>query len=257
MDARPDDGGPRWAVAMCHGFSGVPSSVAPWAEGLAKHGFDVEVPLLPGHGTDWRDLEGRSWTEWAECFEETCRRLAARADLLFVAGLSMGGALALRAASRLDVAGVAVVNPGLGFYDWRVRYLRAIRLMRRTTTPIEEAAAPSPVGDEGDYSLTPLAAVHELRSLFHAVDRSLPKVNAPLIAFKSDVDPVVPPSSMRRILDRVGSREVDFVPLHASPHVATRGIEGPLIIERTAEFFARCAAAPAGPTADARSGHNA
>ncbi len=236
---------------MCHGFSGSPSSVAPWAEGLAAHGFDVEVPLLPGHGTDWHDLEGRRWREWTECFEAACARLAARNDALFVAGLSMGGAIALRAAARLDVAGVAVVNPGLGFYDWRVRYIGAIRHFRRTTAPIDEPAAPEPVGDEGEYDVTPLAAVYELRQLFRAADRALPKVTAPLLAFKSDEDPVVPPSSVARILRRVSSHDVEFVPLHESPHVATRDREAPLIVDRTAEFFERCAARTAHPAVGA------
>lgn len=236
---------------MCHGFSGSPSSVAPWAEGLAARGFDVEVPLLPGHGTDWHDLEGRRWREWTECFEAACARLAARNDALFVAGLSMGGAIALRAAARLDVAGVAVVNPGLGFYDWRVRYIGAIRHFRRTTAPIVEPAAPEPVGDEGEYDVTPLAAVYELRQLFRAADRALPKVTAPLLAFKSDEDPVVPPSSVARILRRVSSHDVEFVPLHESPHVATRDREAPLIVDRTAEFFERCAARTAHPAVGA------
>ena len=236
---------------MCHGFSGSPSSVAPWAEGLAARGFDVEVPRLPGHGTDWRDLEGRRWREWTDCFEDACARVAARTDVLFLAGLSMGGAIALRAASHLAVAGVAVVNPGLGFYDWRVRYIRAIRLLRRTTAPIDEPDAPEPVGDEGDYSVTPLAAVNELKRLFRATDRALPKVTAPLLAFKSDVDPVVPPASLTRILRRVASRDVEFVPLHGSPHVATRDREVPLIVERTAEFFERCAARTAHPAVGA------
>jgi carboxylesterase len=236
---------------MCHGFSGTRSSITPWAEGLAERGFDVEVPLLPGHGTDWRDLERRHWREWTESFEDAFRRVAERNDLVFVAGLSMGGAIALYAASRLQVAGIAVVNPGLGFYDWRVRYIRAIRLVRRTALPIDEPASPAPVGDEGDYSVTPLAAVHELKRLFRAADRALPQVAAPLLVFKSDVDPVVPPSSPRRILQRVGSSEIDFVPLHASPHVATRDVEAPLIVDRTAEFFARCAAASSSPAVEA------
>ncbi len=229
---------------MCHGFSGTRSSVMPWADGLAEAGFDVEVPLLPGHGTDWRDLEGRRWREWAGAYEEACERLAARTDLLFAAGLSMGGAIALHAAARRPVAGIAVVNPGLGFYDWRVRYIGAFRLVQRTTGPIEEEGAPEPVGDEGDYSLTPLAAVHELKRLFRAVDRSLPRVTAPLLAFRSDADPVVPPSSLERILARVRSTHVEVVRLHRSAHVATRGAEGPLIVERTAAFFARCAQDP-------------
>lgn len=242
---------PRLGVAICHGFSGTPSSVQPWADGLAARGFDVEVPLLPGHGTDWRDLERRRWREWTDRFGQACAALAARTDALFVAGLSMGGAIALYTAARLGtsqeeagpapVAGIAVVNPGLGFYDRRVRFIGAYRLLMRTTGPIEEADAPAPVGDEGDYSRTPIAAVHELKRLFRATDRALPRVTAPLVAFKSDADPVVPPSSLDRIVGRVSSPEIELVPLHNSPHVATRGPEADLIVRRTADSFRRWA----------------
>ncbi|BCT75918.1 esterase [Sinomonas cyclohexanicum] len=239
---------------MCHGFSGSPSSVQPWADGLAARGFDVEVPVLPGHGTDWRDLEKRRWREWTERFEQACADVAARTDVLFLAGLSMGGAIALHTAARLathdagalpPAAGVAVVNPGLGFYDRRVRFIGAYRLFLRTTGPIEEEDAPEPVGDEGDYSRTPIAAVHELKRLFGATDRLLPHVTAPLIAFRSDGDPVVPPSSLARIVARTSSAEVEVVPLHRSPHVATRGPEADLVVERTTEAFLRWAATPA------------
>ncbi|MDQ4489761.1 alpha/beta fold hydrolase [Sinomonas sp. ASV486] len=241
----------RLGVALCHGFSGSPSSVKPWADGLAERGFDVEAPLLPGHGTSWRDLEKRRWHEWTDSFSAACAAVAARTDILFLAGLSMGGTIALHTAARRSaaeghgpvppVAGIAVVNPGLGFYDQRARFIGVYRLLMRTTGPIDEADAPQPVGDEGDYSRTPIAAVHELKRLFHATDRVLPRVTVPLIAFKSDVDPVVPPSSLARIVGRVSSPEVQVVPLHGSPHVATRGPEARLIIDRTADTFDRWA----------------
>lgn len=242
----------RMGVALCHGFSGTPSSVQPWADGLAARGFDVEVPLLPGHGTDWRDLEGRRWREWTERFQQACADVAARTDVLFLAGLSMGGTIALHTAARLaahdgarpaPAAGIAVVNPGLGFHDPRVRFIGAYRLVMRTTGPIEEAGAPDPVGDEGDYSRTPIAAVHELKRLYHATDRLLPRVTAPLLAFRSDDDPVVPSSSLARILARTSSREVEVVALHESPHVATRGPEAGLVVDRTADAFHRWAGA--------------
>ena len=51
-------------VAICHGFTGSPLSVLPWAEHLAAQGFAVSVPLLPGHGTDWRDLARHRWQDW-------------------------------------------------------------------------------------------------------------------------------------------------------------------------------------------------
>ena len=37
----------RIGVAICHGFTGSPLSVLPWARHLADQGFAVSVPLLP------------------------------------------------------------------------------------------------------------------------------------------------------------------------------------------------------------------
>ena len=42
----------RIGIAICHGFTGSPLSILPWAEFLAGRGFAVSVPLLPGHGTE-------------------------------------------------------------------------------------------------------------------------------------------------------------------------------------------------------------
>ena len=56
----------------------------------------------------------------------------------------MGGALALRVASLHDVPGLVLVNPGLSFYDRRVKYVGALKYVMRTTTPIvEDTPAPA------------------------------------------------------------------------------------------------------------------
>ncbi len=125
-------------VAICHGFTGSPLSVLPWAEHLARQGFAVSVPLLPGHGTDWRDLARHGWQDWYRAFEDAYLELAAGTRHCYVAGLSMGGTIALRTAARHQVAGVAVVNPGLSFYDRRVRYIGLLKHVQRTTVPVQE-----------------------------------------------------------------------------------------------------------------------
>ena len=47
----------------------------------------------------------------------------------------MGGTIALRTAARHSVAGVAAVNPGLSFYDRRVRIVGLLKYFQRTTRP--------------------------------------------------------------------------------------------------------------------------
>jgi carboxylesterase len=234
-------------VAICHGFTGSPFSVLPWALHLADRGFAVSVPLLPGHGTDWRDLARRNWQDWYSAFELADRDLAAGTRSCFVAGLSMGGAIALRTAARHPVAGVAVVNPGLSFYDRRVRYVGVLKYLQRTTVPVQEQDPTAAPTEDGDYSLTPLAAVHQLRRLFAAAARDLPRVQAPALVFKSDTDVVVPPSSLELLRRRLGSRHMEVVPLRNSGHVATLDVDAPLIFEQSARFFLKHAATTARP----------
>ncbi|MHA7221061.1 alpha/beta hydrolase [Arthrobacter sp. RHLT1-20] len=234
-------------VAICHGFTGSPLSVLPWAEHLAAQGFAVSVPLLPGHGTDWRDLARHGWPDWYNAFEAAYLELAARTQACFVAGLSMGGAIALRTAARHGVTGVAVVNPGLSFYDRRVRIIGLLKYLQRTTVPVQEPNPTASVTGDGDYSLTPLEAVHQLSLLFKATLRDLPAVKAPALVFKSDSDTVVPPTSLELLRKRLGSRELDVVRLPGSGHVATLDVDAPLIFGESARFFLQHAA-PARPS---------
>ncbi len=239
----------RIGVAICHGFTGSPLSVLPWARHLADQGFAVSVPLLPGHGTHWRDLARQGWQDWYTSFETAYLDLAARTSDCYVAGLSMGGTIALRTAARHKVAGVVAVNPGLSFYDRRVRVVGLLKYFQRTTTPIQEENSTAPATDDGDYSLTPLAAVHQLRRLFSATLRELPAVQAPVLVFKSDTDAVVPPSSLELLSSRLGSRDLTVVRLPRSGHVATLDADAPLVFEESGRFVLQHAHSTTPPTA--------
>ena len=241
----------RTGVAICHGFTGSPRSVLPWARYLADRGFAVSVPLLPGHGTHWRDLARHGWQDWYTAFETAYLDLAARTDDCYVAGLSMGGTIALRTAARHTVPGVVTVNPGFSFYDRRVRMVGLLKYFQRTTLPIKEENSTAPVADDGDYTLTPLAAVHQLRRLFSTTLRELPSVRTPVLVFKSDNDDVVPPSSLVLLRRRLGSRDLRVVRLPRSGHVATQDADAPLIFEESERFFlqyARSTTPPAAPS---------
>src|SRR5947208_12339999 len=105
-------GGPHGALVL-HGFTGSPVSMRPLAEAFAEVGLAVEMPRLPGHGTDPADLALTTWDDWLAEAERALAALQARtpAGNVVVAGLSMGGALTLALAERHpELAGIVCIN---------------------------------------------------------------------------------------------------------------------------------------------------
>lgn len=236
----PADGPP---VLVLHGFSGSPRSMRPWAEHLAGHGFRVDLPRLPGHGTSWRELNVTGWPDWYAAAERALLRLAdATGQPVGVCGLSMGGALALRLAQVHPdlVRGLALVNPVINITDPRVRVLRLIRLVTPSLGGIAGDVA-KPGADEGGYDRTPLHALASQGLLWALVRRDLPGVSTPLLVYRSRQDHVADPSSVALIEARAVAEDRTFVVLERSYHVATLDHEAQVISEGSVELFTRLA----------------
>ena len=121
------DAGPV-GVLISHGFTGMPSSMRPWAEHMAAAGYTVRLPLLPGHGTTWQDMNTTRWPDWYATIEASFRELTARCEQVFAVGLSMGGTLVTKLAEDHpgEVAGLVLVNPA---YATRRRDARLARFV--------------------------------------------------------------------------------------------------------------------------------
>ncbi|WP_200260715.1 alpha/beta fold hydrolase [Streptomyces sp. HSG2] len=231
-------------VLLCHGFTGSPQSLRPWARYLADRGMTVSLPLLPGHGTRWQDMQLTGWQDWYAEVDRELRLLRERCSQVFVAGLSMGGALALRLAARHAdaVRGVVVVNPANRMHGAARHVLPVARHLLRSTRGIASDIA-KPTATELGYDRVPLRAAHSLGSFLRLVDGELPQVTQPLLLLRSPRDHVVPPADSARVLGRVSSTDVTEILLEQSYHVATLDHDADRIFEESAEFFARLAPA--------------
>lgn len=220
-------------VVVLHGFTSGPASVRAWAEGLAAAGSWVSVPLLPGHGTRWQDLAATGADEIRGAVREAVDRELARHRHVVVAGISMGGALALDAAAHRPVAGALVVNPALRFASPAALLAPVLAPLLPSVTPIAGDIA-DPHAHELAYPRTPVAGVAAVGRIQRAARRALPRITAPVTVFRSAQDAVVPAASHRTLLRGLRRAPVAVVPLPRSRHVATLDLDLDLLIRRGA-----------------------
>jgi len=234
--------GPRTGVVLSHGFTGSPHGVRDWARSLADAGFAVRMPLLPGHGTSWQELARTRWQDWHAALDDAYLELADECEQIVVAGLSMGGALALRVAAARPVAGVVVVNPALVIDDRRAPLAGVLKLVLKSTPAIANDILKEGM-DEGAYPRTPVAAAHELNKMLKDTVRLLPRVTAPVRVYRSAVDHVVSDASMLALRRGLTGAPLEVLPLANSYHVATMDNDAPEIFRGSAEFIRSVAAA--------------
>jgi carboxylesterase len=228
----------RLGALVLHGFTGSPRSVRPWGEHLAREGFRVAVPRLPGHGTTWQDLDTTTWADWYGTAEQEFTTLAAQCDQVFIAALSVGSSLAIRLAEEHGerVAGLSLVNPIVSQQDIRLRLLPWLRRLLPSFPGVVNDIA-KPGQDEGGYVRMPLNALYSLVLAGPQLRADLPKVTSPLLIFKSNVDHVVDATSLPLIMSKVSSADISVVRLERSYHVATMDYDAGEIFARTSAFF--------------------
>ncbi len=238
--AEPYAGGTgRTGVLLCHGFTGSPGSLRPWAQHLEAAGLRVSLPRLPGHGTSWQELNLTHWPDWYATVESAFLALEAECDQVFLAGLSMGGALSLRIAEEYQdrVSGLILVNPVINITDPRMRILRLLKILPSLAGIANDIAKPGQ--NEGGYDRLPLRALYSQTFLWAAVQADLGQVHQPILVYRSAVDHVGDPSSVKLIREGIRSADQSYAELTRSYHVATLDYDADEIFDGSVAFIRR------------------
>jgi carboxylesterase len=205
------------AALLLHGFTGTPREMLPLGERLHGAGFTVSIPRLPGHGTNGADLGTTGWRDWLRAATDAYLELAAPGRPIFLAGLSMGGLLAVILASRFPFRRVALAAPAL-------RATNPLLVLTPVLAPLIRRF-PVPHGqeyeDEDERWLAeeywswrfpgPLA---ELAGLQRVARRALPLLRADTLTLIGEEDRTVPRSVLRLVERKAaaGRRESVILP---------------------------------------------
>jgi carboxylesterase len=226
---------------LIHGFTSSAYEMREFGRFLSGQGITAGAPLLAGHGTAPEDLQGIGWQEWYSSVSRALDVMLARCSRVYLVGLSLGGALALYAASRRgkDVAGVVAMSapiylpPGVGYL------LRGIQAtMPFLYKPYRDIEDPEARQRMISYERSPVDATASLIDFLGHVRAGLPQVDKPTLVIYSRKDHVVPGVSSHYIYARIACHDKRMVSLQRGYHVVTVDHDRQRVFDSTYEFIA-------------------
>ena len=260
--------GGRCGVLLIHGLTGTPMEMRLLGKGLNRAGFTVHGMQLAGHCGNVEDLLATGWRDWYASVEQAADALRDKVDHLFVGGLSMGALLALKLAADRpqQVAGVGVYGATFRYDGWSIPPLAKLSfllpLLKKLGIGRDRSFMEQPpygIRDErlraqisgamlgGDSAAAglpgnPWYSLAEMYELAADVRRLLPQVNAPCLVAHASEDDVASLKNAELVMRSV-SAPAELLLLKDSYHMITVDKERRTLIERSAAFFDRIAAA--------------
>ena len=215
-------------IVFVHGFTGSPASMRPWADYFEERGYTVSVPRLPGHATDWRDLNKVKWPEWPTRVQVEVDRLKKQCRKVFVFGLSMGGGTTLNIAENNDLAGICLVNPMIHIPGNLIKFASILAVLQPGRASVGDDIKKPNITEWG-YDVLPTKGVVQLQKMLKLTRANLSQVKCPTLLFHSVDDHVLPISNSNIIMSEIDSISGQRIELTNSYHVATMDFDAPLI----------------------------
>ncbi len=217
-------------IIAIHGFTGCPAHWRLVAPILNAAGYGVVVPRLAGHGGQPSDLVGVTADDWLASVVEAANAIEGPIHL---AGLSLGGLLAVVAARPTAAATITTINAPVRLRDRRSVLLPFIARLR---PEIDHSDDPLPAVDPEaaelffTYRRYPTQAAVQVLSLRRRALREARRLRRPATVVQSRADETVHPSS-GPILARALGPATRLVWLEHSIHNALLGSERDSVAE--------------------------
>ena len=228
----------RIGVLLVHGFTGTPASMRPWAHYLQDLGYAVSVPLMPGHGTKWQDLNETLWPSWPAKVQQELDDLRNKCDQVFIAALSMGcgNSLYVAAQNQEKISGLILVNPMIHIPGVQIRFAWLISRFQKSRASVGDDIKKPGVTEWG-YDALPLRGVAELYKYLKRARSALKQVKTPTLVFHSVEDHVLPVSNTEIIMNEIAAQDKQRIELVNSYHVATLDYDAEVIFENSRLFI--------------------
>ena len=196
------------AVYIIHGFSSTTYETKQLAKFLGDNGYCAIAKNLPGHGTTAEECNRIRYVDWLNHVKEDIAILASKSKNIFVIGCSMGGVLALYAASIFPLNGCIVGGTVLKFknqftIDYINRFLcKLVKIRKKTSQVDQEFRNKTKFYGYREY---PLIALDEFRKLNKYMFNKMEGVNCPSLIIHSKSDRLSLQENMNIIYNKINS----------------------------------------------------
>lgn len=229
------------AVLFIHGLTASPSEIYPTA--LLLHeisGHTLSGLLLPGHGSSPEVMNQSSWEQWFAAVEKAIHALQSDYKKVWVAGLSMGGLLALHAGVNCPgLSGIISINAPVFVKNPFFKRMAPLLQIFRPYWPKSNMALILQLQKQGRfaYDCTPVRAFRSMMRLRDIVLDEIDELTMPLLLMQSGQDETVKTGSVIYLAEKARNTRLKVVELHNSRHIATMGPEKQLIVQEMAAFI--------------------
>ena len=255
------------ACLLIHGFSGSPAELYELGEALASKNIRVHGLCLPGHGNNADQLIETGRKQWLAAAEEGLTSLSSYPNI-FLAGLSMGGVLALLLAERHpdNIVGTIVMStPTRIKGGWQLKVLPLARYFVKWFYPLQflnfrdpkiqektlhqarlrdpaitiDFSDPAAIAHIKQMIRVPVPAIDELVRLTALARKRLSRVRTPLCIIQSKQDQTVLPVCAEEIYQLATEAQPKSLHwLERSDHVITMGPEKEEVFKLCEAFIA-------------------
>ncbi|WP_250527760.1 alpha/beta fold hydrolase [Caballeronia sp. GAWG2-1] len=248
------------AVLLLHGLRSTPQEMGYVARALAKQGFAVHVPYLPGYGLG---TECGTSVEWREQVRAHYRKLAGAYGSVSVGGLCIGATLALALAiEEPEILALSLLSVTLDYDGWTIpwyhwmlglAYKTPIRnfysLRERSPFGLKNEALRAKVAKsmqrrgDSEIGAATLSMHHifEAKALAKYVTKNIAKIKADCLLIHAIDDDISTTANADVVYRGIGSTRRRKIFLDDCYHIITMDNERDLVARETHYFFEEAA----------------
>lgn len=230
--------GNKIGILLIHGGGGgTCADLKPLAENLhVNHNYTMHVPLLPGYGTNPRDLKDITINDWNTALEKEIKAIQKNCEHLIVGGHSMGGILTLILASKHEFDGIFGISTPVGIRSFLFKLVPFFRLFIKYHKIDSKTFKKDTNGAWVGYDKIPLNIATKTKHLMREMKKNLHKVECPTLLFQGCLDSEIKKGSMDYIFNMIKSETKKKIWLKNNDHPILNSPDHKRIISELSTF---------------------